>query len=136
MLFKDQVIPLALSMAILFVASIVYNEHTLDIESQFSYNLQNWLSKGKYFEYNGHKIFYVYENLEQEAWTVEKPTILLLHGFPTSSFDYLRVWNLFMSKDTDLNQRDNRAHTNSILAFDYLGEPNVGVVFIRIFYET
>ncbi len=121
MLFKEKVIPLALSMVVIFIASLIYHEQNFDIEAEFSQSLRAWFVKGKYFNYNSHKIFYVYENLQQESWSEVKPTIVLLHGFPTSSFDYLRVWNLFMNKNDDLTQRDNRINSNSILAFDYLG---------------
>jgi len=117
----DQVFPLALSMAVVLIGSLIYNEHNFEIESKFSQSLRAWFNKGKYFNYNSHRIFYAYENLQQDTWPDVKPTIVLLHGFPTSSFDYLRLWNLFTSKTNDLNERDNRVNSNSILTFDYLG---------------
>lgn len=119
MLFKEQLVPLLLSLGVLLIATVVYQEFNLDIEAEFSYNLKRWFNKGKYFIYDSHKVFYVYEELEQEKWAEREPTIVLLHGFPTSSFDYLRIWNQFMDKNSDINQQ--RAKTNSILAFDFLG---------------
>lgn len=48
-------------------------------------NLSNWQSSGKYFTYKGkHQIFY------QEAGSGEH--LLLLHGFPTASWDWNKIW--------------------------------------------
>ncbi|MCP4440815.1 MAG: alpha/beta hydrolase [Aureispira sp.] len=47
---------------------------------------QQWLEKGAYFEYKGQQIFY------QEATNPDAPTILLLHGFPTASWDWHKIW--------------------------------------------
>lgn len=46
-----------------------------------------WLSNGKYFEYNKFQIFYVQEGRGNN--------LLLLHGFPTSSWDYSKVFSGF-----------------------------------------
>ena len=47
---------------------------------------EQWKSRGKLQVLLGHSIFVVDEGLE------ESPTILLLHGFPTSSWDWLPIW--------------------------------------------
>lgn len=47
---------------------------------------QEWQNKGNYFDYKGYKIFY------QEAAKINAPTILLLHGFPTASWDWHKIW--------------------------------------------
>lgn len=44
---------------------------------------------------------------------LEKPTIFLLHGFPTSSFDYFKLWQQFNNLAQEKRQ--------SLLTFDYLG---------------
>lgn len=47
--------------------------------------LKNWRENGKYFDYKGLPVFYYL--------TEDSPEILLcLHGFPTSSFDYHKIW--------------------------------------------
>lgn len=50
-------------------------------------NLNDWKSKGSFFEYESHKVFYVFEKSK------EKPVLLLLHGFPTASWDWKFVWD-------------------------------------------
>jgi pimeloyl-ACP methyl ester carboxylesterase len=46
--------------------------------------LEDWRAAGGYFEFAGHPIFY----LESGRGEV----LLCLHGFPTSSFDYRKIW--------------------------------------------
>lgn len=46
----------------------------------------DWKPRGHYREINGHQLFVVDDgNAEQE-------TILLIHGFPTSSWDWVPIW--------------------------------------------
>ncbi|WP_299587420.1 alpha/beta hydrolase [uncultured Microbulbifer sp.] len=49
---------------------------------------QQWLSNGKIFEYQGHQLFYIDSN----PGCRHKPVLLLIHGFPTSSYDWQKVW--------------------------------------------
>lgn len=49
-------------------------------------NLSEWQTGGKFFEFEKHRIFYQ----SSRENTVE--ATLLLHGFPTSSFDYHKIW--------------------------------------------
>jgi pimeloyl-ACP methyl ester carboxylesterase len=46
--------------------------------------LEDWRSRGEYFDYLGFEIFYRREGTG--------PTLLLVHGYPFSSFDWLDVW--------------------------------------------
>ena len=48
--------------------------------------IERWLQAGKSFNWNGHRIFY------REAGRGE--ALLLLHGFPTASWDWHKVWPL------------------------------------------
>jgi len=43
---------------------------------------EDWRKPGNYFQFNSHKIFYV------DIGSKDAPTILFLHGFPTSSYDF------------------------------------------------
>lgn len=45
----------------------------------------NWKSNGQFFDYQGHSIFYKVEG--------SGPPLVLLHGFPTSSWDWSAVWS-------------------------------------------
>lgn len=46
--------------------------------------LADWQAQGQYFTYQGHQIFF------QEAG--QGPPLLMLHGFPTASWDWHKVW--------------------------------------------
>ncbi|GAB5551160.1 MAG: alpha/beta hydrolase [Saprospiraceae bacterium] len=47
--------------------------------------LTQWHQQGAYFKYRKHTIFY------QEIPS-EKPLLVLLHGFPTASWDWWKIW--------------------------------------------
>lgn len=47
-------------------------------------NLQHWFDTGKYFEHNGHQIFYRTEG--------QGTPLLLIHGYPTASWDWHKIW--------------------------------------------
>jgi pimeloyl-ACP methyl ester carboxylesterase len=47
-------------------------------------NATEWLANGKYFDYNKFQIFYLNEGRGNN--------LLLLHGFPTSSWDYSKIF--------------------------------------------
>ncbi len=50
-----------------------------------SYTSHQWLETGTWFLYRGHQIYYRVEGAGQP--------LLLLHGFPTSSWDWHRIWD-------------------------------------------
>ncbi len=47
-------------------------------------NSTEWLAKGKFFEFQKHQIFYINEGRGYH--------LILLHGFPTSSWDYSKIF--------------------------------------------
>jgi pimeloyl-ACP methyl ester carboxylesterase len=49
-------------------------------------NLHDWRAGGKFFEHRGYPIFYRRSESKNE-------TLLALHGFPTSSHDYHKIWH-------------------------------------------
>src|SRR5688500_12622832 len=49
-------------------------------------SLDEWKNNGKYFDHRGFPIFYRRSERRAEV-------LLCLHGFPTSSFDYKKIWN-------------------------------------------
>ncbi len=71
-----------------------------DIRPVMTYSIDQWHKKGKSFTYNGHKIFYLIEGSGEP--------LVLLHGFPTSSWDWHKVWNV-------LNQ------TYQTITLDFIG---------------
>lgn len=65
-------------------------------------NLNGWKNSGDYFDYNGHQIFF------RRNFSDDDEVTLLLHGFPSSSFDYHKVW-------------DALGECHSLLAYDMIG---------------
>ncbi|XP_062373632.1 mesoderm-specific transcript homolog protein [Sardina pilchardus] len=72
---------------------------------QLSPALQTWRSTGDLFAFRGSHIFY----RESFGARGSSDVIILLHGFPTSSLDWYKIWEA-------LNQRFNR-----VIALDFLG---------------
>ncbi len=50
-------------------------------------NVDAWQQSGAYANLMGHNIFYL------DTGELEKPVIFLIHGFPTSSYDWADVWS-------------------------------------------
>ncbi|XP_004382740.1 mesoderm-specific transcript homolog protein isoform X4 [Trichechus manatus latirostris] len=72
---------------------------------QLSPALHSWKSSGKFFTYKGLRIFY-----QDSMGVVGSPEIVvLLHGFPTSSYDWYKIWE-------GLTLRFHR-----VIALDFLG---------------
>lgn len=46
-----------------------------------------WRAAGRQFSYRGHAVFY-------RDSGGDKPALLLIHGFPTASWDFYRVWDV------------------------------------------
>jgi pimeloyl-ACP methyl ester carboxylesterase len=56
--------------------------------------LRAWLGAGNYFEHCGHRIFYLASGADDADITI------CLHGFPTSSFDYNKIWEALAANFT------------------------------------
>lgn len=55
-------------------------------------SIDNWREQGDYFEFEGHRIFYRDSRNSDGQSSSAKPALLLLHGFPTSSWDWRELW--------------------------------------------
>jgi pimeloyl-ACP methyl ester carboxylesterase len=64
-----------------------------------------WKTKGNYFTHRDHNIF----------WREDAPALLLIHGFPTASWDWLHIW-------PDLLRR-YRLLTLDMIGFGYSDKP-------------
>ena len=64
-------------------------------------NLTEWKTSGDYFDFESHPIFYRFDKNENEV-------LLCLHGFPSASFDYHKIWKGLSEKF-------------SVLSFDLIG---------------
>lgn len=47
---------------------------------------QDWQTQGSLFNYRGHPVFF------RQSARSDKPTLLLIHGFPTASWDWEPLW--------------------------------------------
>uniref|UniRef100_A0A8C1AB42 Mesoderm specific transcript n=1 Tax=Cyprinus carpio carpio TaxID=630221 RepID=A0A8C1AB42_CYPCA len=72
---------------------------------QLSPALDSWRTSGHFFTFRGNHIFYK----ESVGVVGSSDVLLLLHGFPTSSYDWYKIWD-------PLTQRFNR-----VIALDFLG---------------
>jgi len=50
-------------------------------------NPNDWQAKGNFFKFKKHQVFYIFEAAQK------KPVLLLIHGFPTSSWDWQFIWD-------------------------------------------
>lgn len=67
-----------------------------------NYTLQSWKQDGKYLSFKNYKIFYRFSPKR------DAETIFLIHGYPTSSFDWSKIW-------------DKLTENYQVLAIDLLG---------------
>lgn len=57
-------------------------------------SIEQWQANGEFFKANGHQIFY----RTQLDNTSQKPVLLLIHGFPTCSWDWSKIWESLSSR--------------------------------------
>ena len=69
--------------------------------------IQEWHRRGKYVEINGFNMFYILlnvrnndsgkkQNIDDNIKDTGDTTLILIHGFPTSSFDYHRALDKYL----------------------------------------
>lgn len=49
-------------------------------------NINEWRSGGEFYVHEGHQVFF------RDSGASSKPVLVLLHGFPTSSWDWRDIW--------------------------------------------
>ncbi|XP_048338245.1 mesoderm-specific transcript homolog protein-like, partial [Sphaerodactylus townsendi] len=67
--------------------------------------LHSWRSSGRYFTYKKQNIFY----RDSSGAVGSSDVVVLLHGFPTSSYDWYKIWE-------GLTERFHR-----VIALDFVG---------------
>ncbi|MGK0437679.1 MAG: pimeloyl-ACP methyl ester carboxylesterase [Paracoccaceae bacterium] len=75
-----------------------------------SKSVQRWFNRGEVRSINGHEIFVIDEGRDK------KSTIVLIHGFPTSSYDFDRVWETL--------SESHRLVCIDMLGFGFSDKPN------------
>jgi pimeloyl-ACP methyl ester carboxylesterase len=54
--------------------------------------LTDWCAAGAHFDYHGHRVFF------REDGAADAPALLLIHGFPTASWDWEALWPELVSR--------------------------------------
>jgi len=54
--------------------------------------LQQWQERGRWLDWQGRQVFVV-DSAGQDPAAGEKPLLLLVHGYPTSSWDFSHLWS-------------------------------------------
>ncbi len=65
-------------------------------------NTKDWLKSGSHYDYEGSNIFY------KCSTSSKSQTLILIHGFPTCSWDYYKVW-------------DRLSESFNLITLDFLG---------------
>lgn len=50
--------------------------------------IEDWQARGSLMDFSGHNIFYI----DEEATSDPRGTVLLVHGFPSASWDWWKIW--------------------------------------------
>lgn len=80
---------------------------------RFSERLQEWRNMGQYFNYRGNAIFYQdFRGYKHD----EESVVLCIHGFPTSNYDWSKVWE-------PLKQSFGRVIAADMLGFGFSDKP-------------
>ncbi len=53
--------------------------------------LQQWQDSGRFLDWQGQQVF-VLDSADQDAAAASKPVLLLVHGYPTSTWDFQPLW--------------------------------------------
>ncbi len=69
--------------------------------------LADWKNKGQYFDYKGHQIFHMEEGTGE--------VLLLIHGFPTASWDWWQMWEALTAR--------YRVLTLDLIGFGFSAKP-------------
>ncbi|MEO1083518.1 MAG: alpha/beta hydrolase [Acidobacteriota bacterium] len=67
--------------------------------------IEKWKARGRHHDFDGHRVFAVDTDPDAPS---DRPTLVILHGYPTSSHDYWRVI-------------DDLAETHRVIVHDHLG---------------
>lgn len=75
-----------------------------------NYRVQSWFERGSMRAINGNNIFVIDEGHEKRS------TIILIHGFPTSTYDFEGIWSAL--------GKDHRLVSLDMLGFGFSDKPN------------
>ncbi len=74
-------------------------KHTPMNERTSLARIDDWQRRGQRFLYRGYPVFFARSNAEPStALGVQRETVLLIHGFPTASWDWSSVWPMLATR--------------------------------------
>ncbi|MEP4146374.1 MAG: alpha/beta hydrolase [Halioglobus sp.] len=73
--------------------------------------IEDWQARGQEVELLGHKLFYI----DEKPTSSPRGTILLIHGFPTASWDWWKIWPAL--------NKHYRLVAMDMLGFGFSGKP-------------
>lgn len=76
--------------AILLSPVFLPDPPVVDDVTELPENLQKWHGRGKYMKVGEFNIFYIHERCRRKD-LVNPPTFAIVHGFPSSSYEYHKV---------------------------------------------
>jgi hypothetical protein len=98
----------------------IIQQETEFVQPELTLLLQKWKMRGEFVDIYGKKMFVVDSFKNKRAELELSPTqhknlqtIILIHGYPSSSFDYHKVWTLLTSSTSNIDKR--------IITFDHIG---------------
>jgi pimeloyl-ACP methyl ester carboxylesterase len=72
-------------------------------------SLEQWRAAGEYFTFDSHRIFF------RQSATASRRPLLLIHGYPTASWDWARIWDCLAA--------DFRLIAPDMLGFGFSAKP-------------
>lgn len=79
-------------------------------------HLSEWQAGGEYLSWQGHSIF-VRDSAKTDPQSAGLPVLLMIHGFPTASYDFHLVWPQL--------SKTHRLITFDMLGYGYSSKPNL-----------
>ena len=126
------VLIISIIIRVILINQIDFNdEQEFDLQREkFTENVKNWFEKGDFYLFkNKHKIFYILSKIEKKNGKLietkmnkalkldARSTVnVFLHGFPTSSYDFSKIWNHF-----SIDKNEIQSKPVYLFTFDYLG---------------
>ena len=105
--------------------------------------IQEWHERGKYVEINGFKMFYILLNIRNDDLETKQninnkfrdpgdTTLILIHGFPTSSFDYHRALDKYLIPQ--LKKNTGKLYIGNLSKYIAIQITHVQLISIRHYF--
>jgi pimeloyl-ACP methyl ester carboxylesterase len=100
---------------VIFGVLLIFYSYYKYLPIKLTKDLIDWKKKGNFFRYNKNKIFYI------DTKETKRDVILLLHGYPTSSYDFHKIF-------PKLNEKYRLVTLDYLGTLDYLSKKDMDLV--------